>query len=62
MEKGFFKEEGLNVDMNTAQGSDKGAAALIAGIADISLVGPETAIYIYNQKATKRSKSFTSLR
>ncbi|NHN29514.1 ABC transporter substrate-binding protein [Paenibacillus agricola] len=61
MHKGFFKEEGLNVDMNTAQGSDKGAAALIAGVADISLVGPETAIYIYNQKGDKTLKIFHQL-
>lgn len=61
MSKGFFEEEGLNIDMNTAQGSDKGAAALIAGTADISLVGPETAIYIYNQKGDKTLKVFHQL-
>ncbi|NOU97782.1 ABC transporter substrate-binding protein [Paenibacillus sp. LMG 31456] len=61
MQKGFFKEEGLVIDMNTAQGSDKGAAALIAGVADISLVGPETAIYIYNQKGDKTLKIFHQL-
>jgi NitT/TauT family transport system substrate-binding protein len=59
--KGYFKEQGLNVDMNTAQGSDKGAAALIAGTADISLVGPETTIYIYNQKGDKTLKVFHQL-
>jgi NitT/TauT family transport system substrate-binding protein len=61
MQKGFFKEEGLNVDMNTAQGSDKGAAALIAGTADVSLIGPETAIYIYNQHGEKTLKVFHQL-
>ncbi len=61
LSKGFFEEEGLNVDMNTAQGSDKGAAALIAGTADISLVGPETSIYIYNQKGDKKLKVFHQL-
>jgi NitT/TauT family transport system substrate-binding protein len=61
MSKGFFEEQGLNVDMNTAQGSDKGAAALIAGTADISLVGPETTIYIYNQKGDKTLKVFHQL-
>jgi NitT/TauT family transport system substrate-binding protein len=61
MKKGFFEEEGLKVDMTTAQGSDKGAAALIAGSADISLVGPETAIYIYNQKGEKTLKIFDQL-
>jgi NitT/TauT family transport system substrate-binding protein len=61
LSQGFFKEQGLNVDMNTAQGSDKGAAALIAGTADISLVGPETTIYIYNQKGDKTLKIFHQL-
>lgn len=59
--KGFFFDQGLNVDMNTAQGSDKGAAALIAGTADISLVGPETSIYIYNQQGDKKLKVFHQL-
>lgn len=58
MSQGFFEKQGLEIDMNTAQGSDKGAAALIAGTADISLVGPETAIYIYNQKGEKTLKVF----
>ena len=61
MSQGFFEDEGLNVDMNTAQGSDKGAAALIAGTADISLVGPETTIYIFNQKGDKTLKVFHQL-
>ncbi|WP_219837561.1 ABC transporter substrate-binding protein [Paenibacillus sp. R14(2021)] len=61
MSQGFFKEQGLNVDMNTAQGSDKGAAALIAGTADISMVGPETTIYIFNQKGDKTLKVFHQL-
>lgn len=59
--RGFFADEGIKLDMNTAQGSDKGAAALIAGTADISLVGPETAIYIYNQKGDKKLKVFYQL-
>ncbi|MFC4809469.1 ABC transporter substrate-binding protein [Paenibacillus sp. GCM10023250] len=61
MSQGFFEQQGLNVDMNTAQGSDKGAAALIAGTADISLVGPETTIYIFNQKGEKMLKAFHQL-
>lgn len=61
MSQGFFEKQGLEVDMNTAQGSDKGAAALIAGTADISMVGPETAIYIHNQKGDKTLKIFYQL-
>ncbi|MEX1031306.1 MAG: ABC transporter substrate-binding protein [Paenibacillaceae bacterium] len=61
MEKGFFAEEGIEVDMVTAQGSDKGAAALIAGTADISLIGPETTIFIFNQNGDKTLKVFHQL-
>jgi NitT/TauT family transport system substrate-binding protein len=59
--KGYFREEGLNVDMVTSQGSDKGAAALISGTADISLIGPETTIYIFNQNGEKKLKVFAQL-
>jgi NitT/TauT family transport system substrate-binding protein len=61
MEKGFFEEEGLIVDMVTSQGSDKGAAALIAGSADIALGGPETAIYIHNEEGDTKLKIFYQL-
>lgn len=61
MEKGFFEEEGIEVDMVTAQGSDKGAAALLAGTADISLIGPETTIFIFNQNGDKTLKVFHQL-
>jgi NitT/TauT family transport system substrate-binding protein len=44
--EGFFEEAGIEVDSTTAQGTDKGAAALISGGADIALVGPEAAIQI----------------
>lgn len=61
IEKGFFKEDGINVDLVTSQGSDKGAAALLAGTADISLVGPETTIFIANQEGSKKLKVFYQL-
>jgi NitT/TauT family transport system substrate-binding protein len=61
MEKGFFKEEGIIVDSTTAQGSDKGAAALLAGSADVALIGPETTIYIFNQNGGKTLKVFHQL-
>lgn len=61
MSQGFFEDEGLIIDMTTSQGSDKGAAALIAGTADISLVGPETAIYIFNQEGDDKIKIFHQL-
>ncbi|MCL6547455.1 MAG: ABC transporter substrate-binding protein [Alicyclobacillus sp.] len=59
--EGFFKKQGLNVEVVTSQGSDKGAAALIAGTADISLIGPETSVYIYNQHGTTMLRAFYQL-
>ena len=61
MEKGFFREEGIEVDMMTSQGSDKGAAALLSGKADISLVGPESAVFLFNQHGKQSLKVFYSL-
>lgn len=47
--KGFFKEEGLELKITTAQGSDKAATAVVSGQADIGLQGPETTVYVYNE-------------
>jgi NitT/TauT family transport system substrate-binding protein len=49
--QGFFEKEGLDVELSTAWGSDKAAAALVSGSVDISLLGPEASIYVYNQGA-----------
>lgn len=49
--KGFFKEEGLDVEIQTTAGGDKTMAALLAGSIDIALVGAETSIYVYQQGA-----------
>ncbi|MDP4169592.1 MAG: ABC transporter substrate-binding protein, partial [Bacillota bacterium] len=45
--KGFFKSEGLDVELTTAFGGDKTMTALLSGGADIALVGSETSIYVY---------------
>jgi len=47
--KGFFKEEGLQLEITTAQGSDKAATAVVSGQADIGLQGPETTVYVYKE-------------
>jgi NitT/TauT family transport system substrate-binding protein len=39
--KGFFEEEGLDVELSTAFGGDKTMTALLSGGADIALVGSE---------------------
>lgn len=66
--KGFFEQEGLQVELTTSGGSDKAMTALLSGQADLCLAGPETAVYVYNEgkedhpivigQLTKRDGSF----
>ncbi|MFC9599527.1 ABC transporter substrate-binding protein [Peribacillus butanolivorans] len=46
IEKGFFKDEGLTIDLKTTAGGDKTMTALLTNGADIALVGSETSIYV----------------
>ena len=43
IEKGFFAEEGLTIELTNGGGADKTMAALISGSADIAFCGPEAA-------------------
>lgn len=45
MNKGYFQEEGLKVNLSTGGGSDTSMNALLTNSADIILAGPETAVY-----------------
>lgn len=49
IEKGFFEEEGLKIELSSGWGADKSMTALISGDADIGMMGTEAAIYVYNQ-------------
>jgi NitT/TauT family transport system substrate-binding protein len=59
--KGFFRDAGLDVTLTTAQGGDKGAAALLSNSADIALIGPETAIYVQNSDSPAKIPIFCTL-
>lgn len=48
--EGFFKEEGINIDLSTGQGADKTMQQVLSGSVDVGFCGPEQVIYIYNQK------------
>lgn len=45
IEKGYFKDEGLNIDLVCGFGADKTMTAILSGEADIGLLGPEATIY-----------------
>ncbi|MBS4222837.1 ABC transporter substrate-binding protein [Lederbergia citrea] len=61
LEKGFFKDEGLDVELTTAWGGDKTMTALLSDGADIALVGSETSIYVYAQGASDPVINFAML-
>lgn len=65
---GFFKKEGLEIELTTGQGADKVMTAVLADQSDIGFAGPEASIYVYNEgkedyaevfaQMTKRDGSF----
>lgn len=46
--KGFFEEQGLEIELTNAGGSDTVMSSLISNSADIGLMGPESAVYVRN--------------
>ena len=68
MSQGFFRQEGLEVELTNGGGADKVMTAVVSGQSDIGLAGPEASIYVYNQgkedhtqiiaQLTKRDGSF----
>lgn len=59
--KGFFEEEGLDIELSTIPGGDKTMTALLSGGIDIALVGAETSIYVTAQGANDPIKNFAQL-
>ena len=59
--KGFFEQEGIKIDLINTKGADKTMAALLSGEADIGLMGPEASIYVYNQGKSDYAINFAQL-
>ncbi len=59
--KGFFEEEGLNIELTTGQGADKVMTAVISGQSDIGFAGPEASIYIYNEGKENYAEVFAQM-
>ncbi|MGB8453499.1 MAG: ABC transporter substrate-binding protein [Anaerocolumna sp.] len=49
IELGYFKEEGLNIDLVNGLGADKTMTAVLSGDADIGFMGSEASVYVYNE-------------
>ncbi|KGR80484.1 hypothetical protein CD29_00910 [Ureibacillus manganicus DSM 26584] len=61
IEKGYFEEEGLKIELSTIPGGDKTMTALLSDGIDVALVGAETSIYVSAQGANDPIKNFAQL-
>lgn len=61
IEKGYFKDEGIALTLQTGFGADKTMTAVISGSADIGFMGSEASIYTYNEGANDYVVNFAQL-
>lgn len=47
--KGFFADEGIDVELSNGGGADKVMSAVLSENVDIGFAGPEASIYVYNE-------------
>ena len=59
--KGFFEEQGLEIELTNGGGSDNSMTALLTNACDIALLGPETAVYVASQGRENLPKVFGQL-
>lgn len=61
IENGYFKDEGLELNLVTGFGADKVMTALVSGDADIGFMGSESSIYVYNEGSADYAVNFAQL-
>lgn len=61
IEKGYFEEEGIELELVNGFGADKVMSALIAGEADIGFMGAEASVYLYSEGASNYVINFAQL-
>ena len=60
-ELGYFKDEGLDVELTLTAGADKVTAAVLSGDVNIGFCGSEATIYLYNQGVEDYLITFSGL-
>lgn len=61
IEKGYFKEEGLDVKLVNGSGADNVMTAVLSGEADIGFMGSEASIYVFNEGSGEKIVNFAQL-
>ena len=59
--KGFFKDEGLDVEFILTPGADKVTAAVLSSDVEIGFCGAESSIYVYNNNKKDYIVNFAAL-
>lgn len=60
-ELGYFKDEGIDLEIVTGFGADKTMTAVLSGEADIGFMGSESSIYVYAEGAKEYVVNFAQL-
>ena len=61
IEKGYFEDEGIKIDLTLVSGADKVSAAVLSNDVEIGFAGPEATIYIYKANEEDYLMSFAGL-
>jgi len=61
IEKGYFEDEGIELELILTSGADKVTAAVLSGDADVGFSGSEATIYVYNGGEKDYLKTFSQL-
>lgn len=61
IEKGYFEEEGIKIDLSLISGANNVTSAVLSGDIDVGFCGPEATIYIYNGGEKDYVQTFAGL-
>ena len=61
IEKGYFKDNGIDVDVILTSGANNVVAAVLSNDVEIGFCGPEATIYVYNEGEKDYVKTFAGL-